>query len=54
VDIDGAETEGGAVSYVQTSSNVFYALNLGSQVPPDGTTLVAHAVGGRWCFRYDG
>ena len=34
--------------------SVAYALNLGTQVPPSGTTVVCHAVGGRWCFRYDG
>ena len=36
------------------AGSVAYALNLGTQVPPSGTTVVCHAVGGRWCFRYDG
>ena len=29
-------------------------LNLGTAIPPNGTYLVIHSVGGRWCFRYDG
>lgn len=53
-DIDGGEAEGTAASYVPAAGSVAYALNLGSQVPPSGTTIVCHAVGGRWCFRYDG
>jgi hypothetical protein len=52
-DIDGGEVEGAAATYSQTGS-VTYALNLGTQVPPSGTTVVCHAIGGRWCFRYDG
>jgi hypothetical protein len=52
-DIDGAETEGAAATYVPQSGAVAYALNLGTQIPPSGTTIVCHAVGGRWCFRYD-
>lgn len=53
-DIDGAENEGAAVTYVRQTGSVAYALNVGTQVPPSGTTIVCHAVGGRWCFRYDG
>jgi hypothetical protein len=52
-DIDGSETEGAAATYVPRTGSVAYALNLGIQVPPSGTTVVCHAVGGRWCFRYD-
>ncbi len=52
-DIDGPETEGAAVSFVPRAGSVAYALNLGTQVPPSGTTVVCHGVGGRWCFRYD-
>lgn len=52
-DIGGTETEGGAASYVAGTAIVF-ALNVGTQVPPPGTRVVAHAVGGRWVFRWDG
>lgn len=53
-DIDGGESEGTPATYVPRTGSVAYALNLGTQVPPTGTTVVCHAVGGRWCFRYDG
>jgi hypothetical protein len=53
MDIDGSETEGASATYVQESSTVFYAWNAGTQVPPVGTAIVCHAVGGRWVFRYD-
>ena len=52
-DIDGNEAEGASATYVQESSTVFYAWNAGTQVPPVGTAIVCHAVGGRWVFRYD-
>jgi hypothetical protein len=51
-DVDATETEGAAASYSPHSGSVAYALNLGTQVPPAGTTVVCHGVGGRWCFRY--
>lgn len=53
-DVNGSEQEGAAASYVPRSDSVTYALNLGTQVPPVGTEIICHAVGGRWCFRYDG
>lgn len=52
-DIDGSEAEGASATYVQESSTVFYAWNAGTQIPPVGTAIVCHAVGGRWVFRYD-
>jgi hypothetical protein len=52
--VDGAETEGGPASYSQDPSQVIYAYNAGTQIPDEGTRVVAHAVGGRWVFRYDG
>jgi hypothetical protein len=52
--VNGTETEGGIASYSPDSSQVIYAYNLGTQVPPRGTRVVAHAVGGCWVFRYDG
>jgi hypothetical protein len=51
-DIDGSESEGSAATYVPRAGSVAYAFNLGGDIPPSGTTVVCHAVGGRWCFRY--
>jgi len=53
-EIDGSETEGGAASYTADTTQVIYCLNVGTAIPPSGTRVVAHAVGGRWVFRYDG
>jgi hypothetical protein len=53
-ELDGAETEGGAATFTVDATQVIYALNQGTQVPPNGTCIVAHAVGGKWNFRYDG
>jgi len=52
-EIDGVEQEGTAATYT-IQSGVVYILNTGTQIPPVGTRVVAHAVGGRWVFRYDG
>ena len=49
----GAEIEGQAGS-VSTSSGIFYALNLGSAVPPVGTQLIATFTGNRWVFVFNG
>jgi hypothetical protein len=54
LDVDGTETEGSPATYVPQTGTTVYGLNLGSQVPPQGTNVVLHAVGGRFCFRYDG
>lgn len=53
-EVDGSEVEGGAASYTVDATQVIYALNVGTQVPPVGTRVIAQAVGGRWVFRYDG
>jgi hypothetical protein len=53
-EIDGSEVEGGAASYTADTTQVVYVLNVGTQIPPVGTRVVAHAVGGRWVFRFDG
>jgi hypothetical protein len=53
-EIDGSEVEGGAAAFIADQSQFVYVLNVGTQVPPVGTRAVAHAVGGRWVFRYDG
>jgi hypothetical protein len=48
----GAEVEGGP-GIVTAAGATFFALNLGSTVPPPGTQLLATFVGNRWVFRYD-
>lgn len=35
-------------------TTMMVALNVGGQVPVQGTKVVCHAVGGRWVFQYDG
>lgn len=49
----GAEVEGGAAT-ITPDGGTFFALNVGSAVPPVGTLVVATFVGNRWVFRYDG
>jgi hypothetical protein len=53
-EIDGAESEGTAATYTPDTTTVLYVLNVGTQIPPAGTQVVAHLVGGRNVFRYDG
>ncbi len=48
----GAETEG-APAVLTALSPIFFALNLGSAIPPQGTDVIASFVGNRWVFRYD-
>jgi hypothetical protein len=50
----GAETEGATPTFADDANTVVYALNLGSAIPPSGTRIVCHSVGGRWAFRFDG
>ena len=52
--IDGPEIEGATASFTTEGTRTMYALNVGTQVPPVGTIIIAHACGGRWTFRYDG
>jgi hypothetical protein len=53
--VTGSEVEG-ATPTVTTASGAltFFALNLGTAIPAEGTQLVVHSTGGRWTFRYDG
>jgi hypothetical protein len=51
--IVGSVAEGASPTFIPNSSTV-YALNVGTQIPPSGTNIVIHSVGGRWVFRYDG
>ena len=48
----GTEVEGGAGVLTPVGST-FFALNLGTTVPPVGTSVIATHVGSRWVFRYD-
>ena len=49
----GPEVEGGPGT-VTPGPSTFFALNLGSAVPPVGTSILATFVDNRWVFRYDG
>ena len=49
----GTEVEGGAGT-ISSGSSTFFALNLGSAVPPVGSNLLVTFVDNRWVFRYDG
>jgi hypothetical protein len=49
----GIEVEGGTGN-LTAGSSTFFALNLGSAVPPIGTSVIATYVESRWVFRYDG
>ena len=49
----GNEVEGGAGT-LSPNPSTFYALNLGTAVPPVGTTILATFVESRWVFRFDG
>jgi hypothetical protein len=53
VELDGTETEGGTATGTPDTTQVIYALNAGTTIPPSGTVVIASAVGGRWTFRYD-
>jgi len=52
--LTGDDTEGATPTFESDSATVVYAYNMGSAIPPNGTKIVIHATGGRWCFRYDG
>ncbi len=52
--LTGSEAEGATPTFTADTATVVYALNLGTAIPPNGTKLVVHAVGGRWSFRFDG
>jgi hypothetical protein len=54
VDVNGEEAEGQSASYAIQDDVTQFAVGLGSVVPPEGTMVVGHHVGGRICFRYDG
>jgi hypothetical protein len=49
----GTEVVGGP-AVLTTVAGTFFALNLGSTIPPTGTDILVTFVGNRWAFRYDG
>ena len=49
----GAEIEGQAGT-ITAGTSTFFAINVGSAIPPIGTSIVATFVDDRWAFRYDG
>ncbi len=49
----GPEVEGGPGT-VSTTGSTFFALNLGTAVPPSGTNVLCTYTRYRWVFRYDG
>lgn len=53
-ELDAEDTEGAVATATGDTTQNFYALNLGASIPPQGTQIVCHSVGGRWCFRWDG
>ncbi len=52
--VDGPEVEGAVANFTADTSRIIYAYNLGTQIPPAGTKVLAHSCGGRWTFRFDG
>lgn len=52
VTVMGAEVEGAAAT-VSDRPGSFFALNIGTALPPIGTEVLATLVGNRWVFRYD-
>jgi hypothetical protein len=52
--LGGTEAEGATPSFSADTTTILYAMNLGTAIPPNGTIIVIHAVGGRWAFRFDG
>ena len=51
VSIDGTEAEGDTPTF--TDEDTVYAYNVGTTIPPTGSYVVGHAVGGKWVIRWD-
>ena len=49
----GKEVEGGAGTLTPGQAT-FFAFNLGTAIPPEGTPILATFVESRWVFRHDG
>ena len=52
--LNGGEIEAGTATPVADTTTTFCFLNVGTQIPPLGTFLLVHGVGGRMVARYDG
>ncbi len=52
--VTGSEDEGATPTFTADTDTTVYALNCGSTIPPTGTNICAHLVGGRFTFRFDG
>jgi hypothetical protein len=48
----GPEVEGGTGT-LSVGNSTFFALNLGSAIPPSGTSVIVTYVDNRWVFRFD-
>jgi len=51
LDVTGVESEG-STAVTSEDTRHFFAVNLGTSVPPVGTQLIAVSVPNRWVFRY--
>ena len=52
-EIDGSEVGGATAMYTPTRPKVIYVFNVGTQIPPAGTRVVARGRGDVGSFRYD-
>jgi hypothetical protein len=54
VTVAGTQAEGQTVTTTTDTTQTLYIANVGSVVPPSGTTLIATMVSGRWEACYQG
>jgi len=52
--IDATDAEGAVPSFDDDGSGTVPAINVGNQVPPQGTLVLVHGAGGRWTFAFNG
>lgn len=52
--VGGDETEGGAGTVTALTGRHLTAYNIGSAIPPVGTSIIVHAKDGRFTFNYCG
>lgn len=53
INYPSGEIEGAPANYVVDTTVIMYVTNTGSQIPPNGTRLLAHGAGGRFTCRFD-
>src|SRR5690349_7193338 len=53
VTVGGVEGEGNPGTFT-VESGTFFALNIGSAVPPVGTDVIVEGINGRWVFEFNG